>query len=105
MKTLQGAKPTCCVKGCTTPAEYKVMLADDHGYRIHFYEHDSSCRFMCRAHAEENEAESTGLGRSRRYPYTKHGFRRRRTTGWTVYESLATGRVERIADENGFPLD
>ncbi|MGC4083682.1 MAG: hypothetical protein QM736_16630 [Vicinamibacterales bacterium] len=83
-----------------------VMLEDDDGRSGRFCEPDASCPYLCDTHARQNELESEGLGRSRRYPFSKYGFGGWwKTEGWTTYRSLRNGKRVYFADENGLPLD
>ena len=80
----------CRVEGCNEPAVYEVMLYDFYP-RIGdvFFERDCTCPFICRKHADENEACAQGTRVPRGnvvYPYTN----RNRAQGFTIHRPLPT---------------
>lgn len=88
------SRPLCAVEGCEEPAIVEVFLEDIIGFRetFHFFEQDESCPFLCREHLKQNEEESTGWGRSRSYPFSKHGFHSG-VEGWSVYRTLTRNKT------------
>lgn len=78
----------CSVPGCSSAAEYRVMLYDFYP-RIAdvFIQQDHTCPFICREHADKNERDAHGERRPRGsvgYPYTNQEG----AQGFTIYLPL-----------------
>jgi hypothetical protein len=55
-----------------------------------FFEQDKTLPFICTSCAKKNEVDSTGTGRSRRYPFSKWGPNCGGICGWTTYRDITT---------------
>lgn len=104
MKKPTGPAPTCSVSGCPSPADVSVFFEDGHTEATKFCQRDVACPYLCMAHARQNEEESTGLGRSRQYPFSKQRYKNT-LCGWTTYRDIRTGKPVRLADVNGLPFN
>lgn len=77
----------CAIDGCETEASIEVILYDFYsspsGATV-FFEQDSTCPYICDAHAIENEKKAEGERKPRgrvRYPHTN----RKLAQGFTIY--------------------